>query len=56
MHVRPMRFSILSTPTDSSNKTQMMCSTVLLFVYIQKRCWWKKAELQYRVQQQIQIY
>ena len=24
MHVRPMRFSILYTPTDSSDKTQLM--------------------------------
>jgi len=24
MHVRPMRFSILCTPTDSSDKTQLM--------------------------------
>jgi len=38
MHVRPMRFSILFTPTDSSDKTQMMCSTILntaVLVYIQ---------------------
>jgi len=27
MHVRPMQFSILCTPTDSSDKTQLMCST-----------------------------
>jgi len=30
IHVRPMQFSILSTPTDSSDKTQMMCSAILL--------------------------
>jgi len=24
MHVRPMRFTILCTPTDSSDKTQLM--------------------------------
>jgi len=24
MHVRPMRFSILCTPTDSSDNTQLM--------------------------------
>jgi len=33
MHVRPMRFSILCTPTDSSDKTQMMCSTILLCLF-----------------------
>ena len=26
MHGRPMRFSMLCTPTDSSDKTQLMCS------------------------------
>jgi len=36
MHVRPMRFSILFTPTDSSDKTQMMCSTILLCLYTSK--------------------
>jgi len=30
MHVRPMRFTVLCTPTDSSDKTQVMCSTILL--------------------------
>jgi len=27
VHVRPMRFSILSTSADSSDKTQLMCYT-----------------------------
>jgi len=26
MHVRSMRFTVLCTPTDSSDKTQLMCS------------------------------
>ena len=30
MHVRTMRFAVLYTPTDSSDKTQLMCSTILL--------------------------
>jgi len=25
MHVRPMRFSILCTPADGSDRTQLMC-------------------------------
>ena len=33
MHVRPTRFSILCTPTDSSDKTRMMCSTILLCLF-----------------------
>jgi len=36
MHVRPMRFSILCTPTDSSDKTHMMCSTILLCLFTSK--------------------
>jgi len=36
MHVRPMRFDILCTPTDSSEKTQLMCSTVLLCLFVSK--------------------
>jgi len=36
MHVRPMRFGNLCTPTDSSDKTQMMCSTILLFLFASK--------------------
>ena len=38
MHVRPMQFSILCTPTDSSDKTQMMCftSTILLCLFTSK--------------------
>ena len=34
MHVRPMRFSILFTPTDSSGKTQLMYSTILLCFFV----------------------
>jgi len=34
MHVRPMRFSILCTPTDSSDKTQIMFSTILLCLFV----------------------
>jgi len=33
MHAWPMRFSILCTPTDSSDKTQMMYSTILLCLF-----------------------
>ena len=36
MHVRPMRFSILCTPTDSSVKTQIMCSTILVCLFTSK--------------------
>jgi len=36
MHVRPMRFSILCTPTDNSNKTQLMYSTILLCLFTSK--------------------
>jgi len=36
MHVRPMRFSILSNPTDGSDKTQLMCSTILLCLFASK--------------------
>jgi len=38
MHVRPMRFSILYTATDSSDKAQLMCSTVLLCLFASKYC------------------
>jgi len=34
MHVRPMRFTVLRTPTDSSDKTQLMCSTILLCLFV----------------------
>ena len=34
MHVRPMRFTILCTPTDSSEKTQLMFYYIALLVYI----------------------
>jgi len=36
MHVRPVRLSILWTPTDSSDKTQLMCSTILLCLFTSK--------------------
>ena len=36
MHVRPMRFSILCTPTDSYDKTQLMCCTILLCLFASK--------------------
>jgi len=36
MHVRPMRFNILRTAIDSSDKMQMMCSTILLCLFTSK--------------------
>jgi len=36
MHLPPMRFSILCTPTDSSDKTQLMFSTILLCFFVSK--------------------
>jgi len=36
MHVRPMRFSILCNPTDSSDKIQLMCSAILLCLFTSK--------------------
>jgi len=36
MHVRPMRFSILCTPTGSSDKTQLMYSAILLCLFVSK--------------------
>jgi len=36
MHVRPMRFSILCTPTDSSDQSQLMYSTILLCLFVSK--------------------
>ena len=36
MHERPMRFSILCTPTDSSDKTQLMYSSILPFLFVSK--------------------
>ena len=36
MHVRPMRFSILCTSTDSCDKTQLMHSTILLCLLTSK--------------------
>jgi len=36
MHVRPMRFSILCSPTDNSDKTQLMYSIILLCLFVSK--------------------
>jgi len=36
MYVRPVRFTILYTPSDSSDKTQLMCSTTLLCLFTSK--------------------
>jgi len=36
MHERRMRFSILCTPTDSSDKTQLMCYTTFLCLFTSK--------------------
>jgi len=36
MHVRPLRFSILYTPTDSSDETQLMYFTILLCLFVSK--------------------
>jgi len=36
MHVRPMRFGILCTAIDSSDKAQLMCSTILLCLFAPK--------------------
>jgi len=36
MHVRPMRFSILCTPTDISDETQLMYSSILLCLFASK--------------------
>ena len=33
MQVRPTRFSILWTPSDSSDKTQLICYTILLCLF-----------------------
>ena len=33
-HVRPMRFTVFYTPIDSSDKIQLMCSTILLCLLI----------------------
>ena len=34
MSVRPMRFIVLCTPTDSSDKTKLMCFAILLFLFV----------------------
>jgi len=36
VHVRTMRFSILCSPGDSSDKTQLMYSTILLCFFVFK--------------------
>jgi len=36
MHVRPMRFTKLCNPTDSSDETQLMFSTTLLCLFVSK--------------------
>jgi len=36
MHVRAMRFSISCTATDSSDKTQVMCFAILLYLFTSK--------------------
>ena len=33
MHVRPMRFTVLCTTTDSSDKSKLICSAILLFLF-----------------------
>jgi len=33
MHLRPMRFRILCTSTDSSDETQLICSSILLCLF-----------------------
>jgi len=33
MHLRPMRFRVLCTPTDNSDKTQVMCFAILLCLF-----------------------
>jgi len=34
MHVRPMLFTVLCTLSDSSDKTELMCSTILLCLFV----------------------
>jgi len=36
VHMRPMRFNVLCTSTDSSDKTQVMCSTILLCLFYRR--------------------
>jgi len=36
MHVLPMRFSILCTPSDSFAKIQLMYSTILMCLFVSK--------------------
>ena len=37
MHVWPMQFSILCTPTDSSDKTQLVLYKIAVLIHIQIR-------------------
>ena len=40
MHVRPMRFTALCTPTDSSDKTRLICSNPIgVFYYVGQVGW-----------------
>ena len=36
MHVRPMQFRVLCTPTEVYDKTQLMFSTILLCLFASK--------------------
>jgi len=38
MHMQPMPFIILCNTTDSSNKTQLICSTILYIVVFVNVC------------------
>jgi len=39
-YLQPMRFSILCTPSDSSDKTRLMCSTILTCSFVSWCCSW----------------
>jgi len=54
MHMRPTRFSILCTPTDNSDKTQLTYSTTLLWLFVPKYgINASTVDLQHHVHQQI---
>jgi len=36
MHTRPMQFRLSCTPADSSDKTQLICSTILMCLFVSK--------------------
>jgi len=56
MHVRPMRLSIVCTPTDGSDKTKLMYCTILLCLFVSKNdINASRLNLRYRVQQHICI-